>query len=111
MVWNTNKAPTGYRHQTVTVDFNVTGPLDGVTPAPPYLAPARPNTAEPQQIVVPSVDVPALGLIDPDFVLTQEVQDRLGARGNRWVLQLWVKAPAAGAFPSRGPARSFCFYA
>lgn len=54
--------------QTLTVEYTVTGALDGVTPAPELAAPR--NTGDINQMYRPANDVELLGLIDPDFTST-----------------------------------------
>ena len=92
--------PDGYGIQTETVEFTVSGDLDGITLSPALVSPAR--NLDPQQIYRPPVVTEGnpdgnLGLIDVDYLVSEDGPDKRGARGPRYVSQVWITAPAAGA--------------
>lgn len=86
-----NVAPDGFAIQTYMVEFEVPGALDGITPGPNI--DFSEFNDDPQQIYRPEVEG-NLGLIDPDYLVTDE--DDEGARGNRWISVFWLDAANAG---------------
>jgi len=81
--------------QTLTVEYTVTGELDGTTPAPPIdLNPGGTPFDEDSQIYQGG-EVENLGLIDPDLV-TQG-----GAIGSRNITSIWIDTEELGA-PNAG---------
>ena len=89
--------PTGYFNQTYAVEFEVGGALDGETVQPSILdsPPSGLNPGDPQNLFRRSIDG-NLGLIDPDYLVPLNEDDRRGARGNRLVAFLWIEGPVAG---------------
>lgn len=92
----TQGLPTGYWNQTYAVEFRVEGDLDGSTVQPAILdsPPSGQNPNDPQNLFRKTVD--ALGLIDPDYTVPEELSGRLGVRGNRLVPFLWISGANAG---------------
>lgn len=88
--------PTGYFNQTYAVEFEVSGALDGSTVQPAILdsPPSGMNPGDPQNLFRRNVE--NLGLIDPDYLVPLDEDDRRGARGNRLVAFLWIEGPLAG---------------
>lgn len=84
----------GYAGQTYMVEFTVSGELDGTTVQPPEIQAPSPPPRDPQSIY--RFEVENLGLIDVDYVVSALGDDRLGARGNRWIGVTWISAGSAG---------------
>lgn len=76
--------------QTLCLQYEVTGELDGVTPAPELAAPR--STGDLNQMYRPREAVDKLGLIDPDFTPAG------GATGiaNRLITYLWISGAEPG---------------
>lgn len=88
---------TGYFNQTYAIEYTVEGDLDGST-LPPELEESPPtgiNADDPQNLFRRTVD--ALGLIDPDYQIPEDIPGKRGARGNRLVTFLWISGASAGA--------------
>jgi hypothetical protein len=79
--------------QTITLDFEVQGALDGLTPAPAFtpdpvaLAYRRPSSTNQ---IFPVIVEGDLGLIDPDYVGSN------GSMGDRFLQRLEIQAAAPG---------------
>lgn len=87
---------TGYWNQTYAVEFTVEGDLDGSTLQPSLLEspPSGDNPEDPQNLFRRRVS--ALGLVDPDYTVPEDLQGRRGTRGNRMVTYLWVTGSSNG---------------
>lgn len=91
-----NQPPTGYFGKTYCVEFTVRGDLDGTTVQPPLLeTPVLDNPGGPQNFFELEVDGD-LGLIDPDYIVPPEVDERRGTRGIRLVTFIWIRGSNAG---------------
>lgn len=88
----THPTNAAYADQTYMVEFEVPGSLDGVTPGPLIRAPS--TVSDPQGIYRPVVEGD-LGLIDPDYVVTDA--NGLGTIGIRYVGFTWIDASVVGA--------------
>lgn len=87
----------GYVVQTYTIEYTVPGSLDGSTLGPSITAPTdEPRKNDPQQLYRPVVP-DDLGLIDADYVVSEDGPDRVGTRGNRFIPWIWIESPVAGA--------------
>lgn len=91
---STSPSPPGYVGQTYTVEYTVFGSLDGSTLGPALIVPSNDNE-DPQQIYRPNVPGD-LGLIDVDYVVETEGDERLGATGPRLVHVVWIDSPVVG---------------
>lgn len=88
--------PTGYFNQTYAVEFEVSGSLDGTTVQPEILdsPPIGLNANDPQNLF--RIQAENLGLIDPDYLVPADEEDRRGTRGNRFVAFIWISGPNNG---------------
>jgi hypothetical protein len=76
--------------QTFSVEYVVTGSLDGTTPAPPFsIAPESPLYLRPTENLYRLPPVENLGIIDPDFGAG-------GTFGDRFIYSLDVSGPNPG---------------
>lgn len=92
-----SSTPTGYFNQTYALEFKVEGDLDGATVSPTVdnSPPSGLNAQDPQNLYRRTV--PALGLVDPDYLPAPEEDDRRGTRGNRFVSFIWIEGASAGS--------------
>lgn len=91
-----NTSPTGYFNQTYTLEFLVSGDLDGATVGPPVTAPE--STDNPQGLYRFQIDGD-LGLIDPDYIVPNA--GPYGVSGNRAIGWFWIDSPVAGGGSAR----------
>lgn len=87
------ESPSGYFNQSFTVEFTISGSLDGTTLVPTELQAPSEND-DPQQLY--RVDVVGnAGLFDVDYLVTEF--NRRGAVGSRFVAMIWIVSPIAGS--------------
>lgn len=82
---------SGYQGKTFTIEYSVTGQLDGVTFAP---ARSRPNTGGYNGVQIYQENVESLGLINLDWQV--EEKGLRGSKGHRYLVQVLIVGPNPG---------------